>query len=203
MRTLAEPLEREILSAKNKVFLYSTVVYIQALLLCRFCWREVMEAAVFEYHKEDDTVDVESFQGMCSFSKHFQSQSLMICIVHLGWHKSILMQYSHLHMYVGCCVYTNFILKRLYFWNCPLNFVLFRLLKSQISSWTFCILERTIPVVLHVLGYCIYLEKVRQFDTTFTSQLILLQITLLHFRPLNISLNTFPPPQSWASMCFN
>ena len=43
-----------------------------------------MEAAVFEYHKEDDPVDVESFQGMCSFSKDFQSQSLMICIVHLG-----------------------------------------------------------------------------------------------------------------------
>ena len=28
-----------------------------------------MEADIFEHHKEEDNVDIESFQGMCAFSK--------------------------------------------------------------------------------------------------------------------------------------
>lgn len=28
-----------------------------------------MEAAVFEYHKEEDPLDIEDFQGMCVFSQ--------------------------------------------------------------------------------------------------------------------------------------
>lgn len=28
-----------------------------------------MEADIFEYHKEEDTVDFEAFQGMCAFVK--------------------------------------------------------------------------------------------------------------------------------------
>lgn len=30
-----------------------------------------MEAGIFESYKEEDTVDVESFQGMCAFSSLF------------------------------------------------------------------------------------------------------------------------------------
>lgn len=59
-------------------------------------WGEAMEAGIFECDKEDDAVDVESFQGMCAFSKllnilykhMFQlNQSVhndLYCIMHLS-----------------------------------------------------------------------------------------------------------------------
>ncbi len=72
--------ERET-SCHVDVFLQYSVVYILALLptvvsSAGFCWQVVkispwgqaMEAAVFEYHKTEDTVDIKSFQGTVCFA---------------------------------------------------------------------------------------------------------------------------------------
>lgn len=74
------PFERETLCQRCWFFcgLYlSTSSQLHSWLLCRYCWPvvdispwgETMEAGVFEYHKEEDSVDIESFQGRCAFSE--------------------------------------------------------------------------------------------------------------------------------------
>lgn len=73
--------------------------FVFKLLWRRFCsqvlniasWGEAMEeaAAVFEYHKEEDTVDVESFQG----------QSIRICVIRLVCFDTILTRtYIKIHI---------------------------------------------------------------------------------------------------------